>query len=248
MEGIYANVEHDKTDENPQTIQTGPESSPRRFYRPVALFLGLLSVLLLAGIITLSIFYLASVHRSSAELSATKANLTEHLQAKDQQLSSLTEQKDLLNVSLTDMRKELKRLQSLSKQKKTCSAGWKRFECSCYLFSEQKNSWEGSRQDCRNRDSDLVVIESSGEQEFVSNNIKDWAWIGLSDRENENIWKWTDGTPLTQGYWWSGQPDNGGGDPQWGEEDCVHLENHRGKEANWNDVRCDKSLLWICEK
>ncbi|XP_041662853.1 CD209 antigen-like protein C [Cheilinus undulatus] len=248
MDEIYANIDYEKPDnEKTQTIQTSPGSSYQRFYRPVVLLLGLLNFLLLAGIVGLCV-YQASVHRSSAELSATKANLTEHLQAKDNQLSSLTEQRDLLNVSLTDMSKKLERLQSLSKQKKTCPARWRMFHCSCYFFSARKTSWDSSRQDCRNRDADLVVIDSSEEQEFLTNTLKGWAWIGLTDRDTEDTWKWTDGTQLTLKYWGRGQPDSNGRNPQWGEEDCVHIMNDRAKEANWNDMRCDRSMLWICEK
>ncbi|XP_041662855.1 CD209 antigen-like protein C isoform X2 [Cheilinus undulatus] len=189
-----------------------------------------------------------SARHSSAELSTIKANLTDRLRATDQQLSLLTEQRDLLNVSLTNTRREMEKLQSLSKQKKTCPAGWVMFQCSCYLFSTQKTSWDRSRRDCRNRDADLVVIDSSEEQEFLTNNLMDWTWIGLSDKENESTWKWTDGTLLTQGYWLRGQPDNGGGHAVYGEEDCAHFRNNGKKEANWNDVKCDSTMLWICEK
>ncbi|XP_020511675.1 CD209 antigen-like protein E [Labrus bergylta] len=239
MEEIYANIEYEKpVNTKPRT---GPESSGRRFYRAVVLLLGLLSLILLAGIIALGVHY-------SSEFSATKANFTERLQDRENQLSSLTEQRDLLNANLTEKTKELERLQTLSKQKKTCPTGWKMFRCSCYLFSTHTKTWEGSRQDCRDNDADLVVVDSFEEQEFLTNNIKTDTWIGLSDRDNEGTWKWTDDTPLTRGYWWTGQPDNGGGDPNWGEEDCVHFGAGKKKEANWNDLRCDVSKLWICEK
>ncbi|XP_060909344.1 CD209 antigen-like protein E isoform X1 [Labrus mixtus] len=192
-------------------------------------------------------FYRSS-HDSSSEFSITNANFTERLQDRENELSSLTEQRDLLNANLTEMTKELERLQTLSKQKKTCPTGWKMFRCSCYLFSTHTKTWEGSRQDCRDNGADLVVVDSFEEQEFLTNNIKADTWIGLSDRDNEGTWKWTDDTPLTRGYWRAGQPDNGGGDPRWGEEDCVHFGAGKKKEANWNDLRCDVSKLWICEK
>lgn len=40
------------------------------------------------------------------------------------------------------------------------------------------------------------------------------------------------------------QPDNGGGDPKWGEEDCVQVQT----DALWNDLSCSASIKWICEK
>ncbi|XP_074551396.1 C-type lectin domain family 10 member A-like [Halichoeres trimaculatus] len=172
---------------------------------------------------------------ASAEISVINANLSERL-------SSLTRQRDQLNVSLAEVMKELQCL------KKTCPPGWTMFGCSCYLFSTQEKSWEESRQDCRATGADLVVIESLEEQEFISKSAKADSWIGLSDRDDEGTWKWVDGSSLTQGFWWGPQPDNGRGDPQYGEEDCAHLTPVRRKEENWNDLKCDVSMLWICEK
>uniref|UniRef100_A0A8P4GDI2 C-type lectin domain-containing protein n=1 Tax=Dicentrarchus labrax TaxID=13489 RepID=A0A8P4GDI2_DICLA len=177
-----------------------------------------------------------SDHDSSAELSI------------NDKLSSMTEERDLLNASLTEMTKEVDRLQRLPKQKKTCPAGWKMFSCTCYLFSNNSHSWEEGRQDCRERGADLVIIDSSEEQEFVTKNIRKDTWIGLTDRDNEGTWKWTDGTPLTLAYWVRGQPDSGAGDPKWGEEDCAIVIAGKETEGNWNDRRCEDAQKWICEK
>lgn len=49
-------------------------------------------------------------------------------------------------------------------------------------------------------------------------------------------------------YWRERQPDNGLGDRQWGEEDCVHIESGVNAKLSWNDLRCDHSLQWICAK
>ncbi|XP_035532740.1 C-type lectin domain family 4 member E-like [Morone saxatilis] len=122
------------------------------------------------------------------------------------------------------------------------------FSCTCYLFSTNSQSWEKGRQDCRDRGADLVIIDSSEEQEFLTKNIRKDTWIGLTDRDNEGTWKWTDETPLTLAYWWTKQPDSGGGDPQWGEEDCAHFIYGTKMTENWNDQRCDAALQWICEK
>uniref|UniRef100_A0A8C9XR88 C-type lectin domain-containing protein n=1 Tax=Sander lucioperca TaxID=283035 RepID=A0A8C9XR88_SANLU len=158
---------------------------------------------------------------SAADLSTIKANLTECLQASDNKLSSLTEERDRLNSRLTEMAKELDRLQ----QNKTCPAEWRMFSSSCYLLSAESGSWEKGRQYCRDRGADLVVIDSSEEQMFLSKCIKKDTqyWIGLTDRDEEGTWKWVDGTPLTLKNWRREQPDNGRGDPRCGEEDCAHI-------------------------
>ncbi|XP_071338217.1 CD209 antigen-like protein E [Trachinotus anak] len=241
MEEIYVNVEPFKP-----VKPRGPSSSERRFHGAVVLSLGLLSGFLLAALIGLGVHCYKS---SDAELSTIEANLTEHHKASDNKLSSLTEERDLLIANLTTMMKELNRLQSLSKQKKTCPAGWRMFSCTCYLLSTESGSWENGREDCRDRGADLVVIDSPEEQEFLSKIIiKKETWIGLTDRDKKNTWKWIHGAPLTQKYWKKGQPDKGNGNPKWGEEDCAVIEPGMKPEENWNDLRCDASRQWICEE
>ncbi|XP_036965343.1 CD209 antigen-like protein C [Acanthopagrus latus] len=245
MEEIYENGDYNKpVDPTPSTNQTGPRSSERRLHGAVVLCLGLLSVVLLVGLISLGVSY----WDLAAEHSTVKANLTERLQASNDKLSSVSEERDLLNANLTSVSKELDRLQSLSKQKRTCPAGWKMFSCTCYLFSTKTDSWENGRQDCRDRGAELVTIDTDEEQEFISKTITEDNWIGLNDREEEGTWKWTDGTPLTVGYWRKDEPNNGGGNPQWGEEDCVHIRSGVNAKNSWNDLQCDKSLKWICAK
>lgn len=47
-------------------------------------------------------------------------------------------------------------------------------------------------------------------------------------------------------FWQNSQPDNGGG--RLGEEDCAHIITGRNDLKNWNDLACNSSLMWICEK
>ncbi|XP_044222480.1 CD209 antigen-like protein E [Thunnus albacares] len=186
-------------------------------------------------------------------------NLTERLQDSNNKLSSMSEERDLLLANLTEITKEMEKLQSLSVQKYTCPAGWRMFRCSCYFLSSESGSWSRGRQDCREKGADLVVIDSTKEQTFLSTftDEETWSWIGLTDKDKEGTWKWIDGTPLTlrqcevtgsSRYWETNQPDNGGGDPKWGEEDCAHMRSGKKTEDNWNDRSCDASLRWFCEK
>ncbi|XP_049905194.1 CD209 antigen-like protein C isoform X1 [Epinephelus moara] len=242
MEEVYANIEYEECVEfrgTPQK-QTGSEVS-KRFPGAVVLFLGLLSVLLLVGLIGVCVHYHVSAYGSAPDLSMIKANLTESLNASYDKISSLTEERDRLKARITEMTEELKK--SVPKEK-TCPAGWKMFSCACYILSSVSGSWNEARKDCRGRGADLVVIDSSAEQEFLNKFTQTYAWIGLTDRDEEGTWKWIDGTPLTLSNWGNNQPDNGGGDPQWGEEDCAHIR----LNGEWNDRSCKTLLRWICEK
>ncbi|KAM9342041.1 CD209 antigen-like protein C [Pholidichthys leucotaenia] len=222
MEEIYANaadIDYDKP--TPSLNQRGPRRHKRSL--GVIMSLGLLSSLLVAGLIILGVHYHATVTNNN-------------------QLSSVAQERDQLRASVSEMTKEMKRLSNYSQRKKMCPSGWSMFRCSCYLLSGASASWDEARRDCRARGADLVVVDTPEEQDFVSQFAKGDAWIGLTDKEEEGIWKWVDETPLTYSNWRTDQPDNGNGDPQWGEEDCIYTADA------WNDFSCGTSLKWICEK
>ncbi|KAK2905721.1 CD209 antigen-like protein C [Channa argus] len=226
MEEIYVNVEYAKSVHSRSSAnQTGPRSSERRFYGAAVLCLGLLSVFLLVGLISLGVHY----HNSerAAEHLTIKANMTKILQNCEKELSSLTKERDrLLNLT-----------------RKTCPAGWTQFSGSCYILSSRSDSWTNGRSDCQNKRADLVIINSAEEQKFLSGFSNVNTWIGLSDRDEEGKWKWVDGTPLTLTYWNQGEPNNRAAEPG---EDCAQLQVDKGYK--WNDLLCGKTVRWICEK
>ncbi|KAM9449574.1 CD209 antigen-like protein C [Clarias gariepinus] len=129
--------------------------------------------------------------------------------------------------------------------------GWIIFQSSLYYMSTEQRSWDESRQDCRQREADLVIINSREEQDFIELLRRgNSAWIGLTDREKESEWKWVDGTPLTSAYWWTKEPSNSNGD-----EDCAETgyKPVDGRPVNdlistWNDNSCSGRNSWICEK
>ncbi|XP_076874495.1 C-type lectin domain family 4 member E-like isoform X2 [Brachyhypopomus gauderio] len=122
--------------------------------------------------------------------------------------------------------------------------GWLYFSSRLYYISTEKKPWIESRQDCRERGADLVIINSREEQEFLSKHLSSrTAWIGLTDRDSEGVWKWVDGTALTTGYWSSGEPNSLSGD-----EDCVIDDFTSNTIWNWADYPCTRNFIWICEK
>ncbi|XP_028993469.1 CD209 antigen-like protein E [Betta splendens] len=237
MEETSISVEHEGfVHSRPTRNQTGLRSNTK-CSGPVVLNLVLLSVLLLAGHIRQGFLY----HDAAAELFTIKANVTDLTEERNQlktNVTDLTEQRNQLKINITEMQK-------LLKQKKACPAGWRMFGCSCYLLSSRSGPWTVGRNDCIRRGAHLVVIKSREEQTFVSGITKKAAWIGLSDRGHEGSWTWIDGTPLTSNsaqFWWKDEPNNSG---PTGDEDCVEITGYR---ARWNDMRCDASQRWICEK
>uniref|UniRef100_A0A4W5R228 C-type lectin domain-containing protein n=1 Tax=Hucho hucho TaxID=62062 RepID=A0A4W5R228_9TELE len=151
--------------------------------------------------------------------------------------NNLTEERDQLQTSYNNPTVKRDKLQT----------SWQKFESSWYFLSTETKTWNKSRADCLERGADLVIINSDKEQEFLFNFNKR-VWIGLTDRETEGNWKWVDGTTLTIKYWYKPQPDNGGGQADNAEEDCVEIRNDEISLKAWNDLLCDSKLHWICEK
>lgn len=46
----------------------------------------------------------------------------------------------------------------------SCPQDWMMFGSSCYYISSQRRNWDNSRQDCLQREADLVIINSKVEQ------------------------------------------------------------------------------------
>uniref|UniRef100_A0A4W5LZR1 C-type lectin domain-containing protein n=1 Tax=Hucho hucho TaxID=62062 RepID=A0A4W5LZR1_9TELE len=238
----------DKQPESQNTVSTEPDSSAKRSSRVAAVCLGLLCVLLLAGIIGLSVHY----DGVSKIFLAYKTNSSAERDQLHTSYNILTTERDQLQTSYNNLTKQIDQLQTerdflsgrLANYKKTCPEGWQKFESSCYFLSTETKTWKESREDCLERGADLVIINSDKEQKFVFD-LKRRVWIGLTDSVNEGTWKWVDGTPLTTGYWCEPQPDNAGPN---GDEDCAEMHKDQSPLKAWNDMSCGSKLNWICEK
>ncbi|XP_025759470.1 C-type lectin domain family 4 member E [Oreochromis niloticus] len=200
---------------------------------------------------------ISAVSNQLSSMTEERDILNKNISAVSNQLSSMTEERDILNKNISAVSNQLssmneerdlltKKLLCFYNQNKQCPAGWSSFSCSCYLLSGRSDSWNQARKDCRDRGADLVVIDFAKEQEYLTRLTNTLTWIGLHDEEEEGRWKWVDGTPLNLMYWADRQPDNGGGDPKWGEEDCAHIRTF--ENTLWNDLSCTNSLPWVCEK
>uniref|UniRef100_A0A3Q3K5S8 Collectin-12 n=1 Tax=Monopterus albus TaxID=43700 RepID=A0A3Q3K5S8_MONAL len=128
-----------------------------------------------------------------------------------------------------------------------CPPEFRSFGDSCYYFSSgsQRLSFDDANQFCTNKSSHMLIINDDEEQQFVRTAIagKGYFWLGLTDKEEENVWKWVDGTIPVFKKWKPGQPDNWTHGHEDG-EDCAGLIH----DANWNDFYCTDRIGFICER
>ncbi|XP_046901532.1 C-type lectin domain family 4 member M-like [Hypomesus transpacificus] len=194
--------------------------------------------------------------RERDQLNTSYINLTieiRQLNTNNTNNTNLTRERAQLQSSNTILTRERDDLKRRLCDVTSCPDGLQKFGCSCYYVSTEEKNWAGSRQDCRGRRADLVIINSPKEQEFL-NNFTKRVWIGLSDTVTEGNFTWVHGTPLTTPmYWYSKQPDNhiyaGNVD-----EGCTEIyypspaDTHVVLPKTWNDNRCDKNNYWVCER
>uniref|UniRef100_A0A8C1YS11 Zmp:0000000924 n=1 Tax=Cyprinus carpio TaxID=7962 RepID=A0A8C1YS11_CYPCA len=123
---------------------------------------------------------------------------------------------------------------------------WFYYQLSFYYMSNETKNWTESRQDCLKKGADLIIINNS--TEHVSERYCVEFWIGVTDIDVEDRWKWVDGSNLTSGsseHLIGGIKEPGGGTT----ENCAvtYLKDHPNL-LGWHDVKCNDAYQGICEK
>ncbi|CAM4571143.1 unnamed protein product [Leuciscus chuanchicus] len=127
---------------------------------------------------------------------------------------NLTEEREKLRNDLAKLQAEL------NEHDQSPNPKWIKNYFSSYFISSEWKNWTDSRQDCLQRGAHLMIINNKEELEFIakftSGNV---AWVGLTDSDEEGVWKWVDGSKLASGLWWIGEPNN-----YLPDEDCAVLQ------------------------
>uniref|UniRef100_A0A3P9Q1X9 C-type lectin domain-containing protein n=1 Tax=Poecilia reticulata TaxID=8081 RepID=A0A3P9Q1X9_POERE len=126
----------------------------------------------------------------------------------------------------------------------SCQNGWNYQISSCYAYNDaklpQQTNWEGAREDCKTKNSDLTVVSDKAEKvmeeqfQWIKNVNINGYWIGL--RAEGGKWKWINGSDLTDQAWIQQQNATDG--------QCVTSLQTR----EWTSVSCTERNAWICEK
>ncbi|XP_054040489.1 C-type lectin domain family 5 member A-like isoform X5 [Rissa tridactyla] len=80
------------------------------------------------------------------------------------------------------------------KQKRTgCPRNWEKHGEKCYYFfqTQETKDWNASRKECTDMNSDLVVIDTKDELDYLVLRSKaNYYFLGLTYSESEKKWKW----------------------------------------------------------
>ncbi|XP_076470472.1 asialoglycoprotein receptor 2-like [Babylonia areolata] len=134
-----------------------------------------------------------------------------------------------------------------------CPNEWTYFDGSCYITGTDQLSWADAEQMCRIFESDLVVLETRKENEFLKRHLSahrittqspnTHVWIGATDIFNESQFMWLN-TFQRVGFsdWSRGEPNTFFGTNS---EDCVQMRREFGWQ--WNDESCARKCYFVCE-
>uniref|UniRef100_A0A8C4EV39 C-type lectin domain-containing protein n=1 Tax=Dicentrarchus labrax TaxID=13489 RepID=A0A8C4EV39_DICLA len=180
------------------------------------------------------------ITKSRDELKDERDQLKMYSSNLAKEMEVLQSQYDTVAAGRDKLQEELNRY-NLNRTDKPCHQGWIQFNNKCCYLSAagESKTWEESRKDCQEREADLVIITTKAELEFVKRSSS-VTWIGLSRGEQQDEWKWVNGTNLEgTRFWEDGELNNNGGI-----EDCVEFSRFT---AAWNDAPCDETFSWVCE-
>uniref|UniRef100_A0A8C9Z6J6 C-type lectin domain-containing protein n=1 Tax=Sander lucioperca TaxID=283035 RepID=A0A8C9Z6J6_SANLU len=185
--------------------------------------------------------------------------VNQELETLNQELETLNQDLETLNQDLETERKNSRgQIQNISRAQwsidqycpevkkvserrcQPCQKGWRLFKSSCYLTNNDRSdqkTWEESREDCRGRSSDLVVVHSRGEQRFLH------LLTSLSNKflSEGGRWKWINGSDLTESVsGWIHEP------PSAADGQCVVYDMFKWRYG-WRSESCAERRRWICK-
>jgi hypothetical protein len=129
----------------------------------------------------------------------------------------------------------------------TCPEGWIRMSLivgdqRCIKSFSSDAEWTVADDNCRSFEGgSLVRIASTEEKDFIHEHSPvRMYWIGMNDMDDDGIWTWSDGEPVTYTNWshtgLEGLPSS---------EDCVYVNTG---DAEWGDGHCWSMEPYICQR
>ncbi|XP_054750997.2 macrophage mannose receptor 1-like [Lytechinus pictus] len=131
-----------------------------------------------------------------------------------------------------------------------CSANEMSFRGFCYSIVTDMYSFTNMQDLCELRSSKLASVSDMSENNFIyslmqtgneGNKTIIGVWLGLTDKDVEQNYAWTDGSPVTFTQWALGEPNN-----DLFNDDCVYFDAQFGA---WRDVACTGfSMYGVCKR
>uniref|UniRef100_A0A673A2G6 Selectin E n=1 Tax=Sphaeramia orbicularis TaxID=375764 RepID=A0A673A2G6_9TELE len=120
-----------------------------------------------------------------------------------------------------------------------------------YHYSNKSMSWDKARQFCKTNFTDMVVIQSQEENNYLVKLLPDrdrspYFWIGITKKQKNETWTWVgnNSTWIGNQSWAENEPNN-----DHSNEFCVEIYTNQGKNrGKWNDEKCANPKFAACYK
>ena len=105
------------------------------------------------------------------------------------------------------------------------------------MTRSQKLPWLEAQDECIKSGGDLATFKTSADKEFLKQfySEEERFWVGGSDREVEDKWKWVDGQDMDRDLFSYGEPDGRN------VQNCLAMKSHV------MDLNFLKDLKYLCE-
>ncbi|XP_074013154.1 macrophage mannose receptor 1-like [Numenius arquata] len=130
-----------------------------------------------------------------------------------------------------------------AKTDSACLKGWERHGLYCYLVGHTSVTFSEAKKTCERSSGYLTSIGDRYEEAYLTSLIglspEKYFWIGLSDTEEQGMFKWVTGEAVFYTNWNAAMPGNEAG--------CVALRT--GNEAGlWDVQNCEVKAKFLCKK
>ena len=117
------------------------------------------------------------------------------------------------------------------------------------MFSPEMKDWHQAEQFCVSHGGHLASVTTLQ----IFRQIWKWmgtetvenVWLGGSDLDSEETWRWTDGCPWDWTRWRSGEPNDRTNEI---DEDCLKMVRIGVYSEGWNDESCSRNLSFFCSR
>ncbi|XP_073332540.1 E-selectin-like [Pagrus major] len=146
-------------------------------------------------------------------------------------------------VFLAQMRDHYQRLMRSSFAE--TALGW------TYYYTNETMNWTQAREWCRKHHTDMVVIQSQEENDYVVSKLPNrtktpYYWIGITRNHKNETWTWigNNSTWIGEDSWAKNEPNN-----NYSTEFCVEIYVNSGAgRGKWNDEKCSSKKFPVCYK
>ena len=115
------------------------------------------------------------------------------------------------------------------------------YDGSRYLLLDEALTWEAAQTKAQQLGGNLVTVNSANEEQWLKQTFgNESLWIGISDQDQEGVFRWASGEAVTYTNWAAGEPDDYAGTQDYGTLNY-------GADRQWNDEHFYAELKGIVE-